>query len=62
MAGGVTELYEGRVGGGVTSALVVLGSLVGLMTCLDPGLEVLAVRFLDIVDFEGVTFGKLVLD
>lgn len=62
MAGGVTELYEGLVGRGVTGALVVFGSLVGLTTCLEPGLEVLAVVDLDIVDFEGVTLGTLVLE
>lgn len=62
VAGGVTELYEGLVGRGVTGALVVLGCLVGLTTCLEPGLEVLAVVVLDIVDFEGVTLGTLDLE
>lgn len=61
MAGGVTELYEGLVGRGVTGALVVLACFVGLTTCLEPGLEVLAVAVLDIVDFEGVTLGTLAL-
>lgn len=61
VAGGVTVLNEGLVGRGVTGALVVLACLVGLTTCLEPGLEVLAVVVLDIVDFEGVTLGTLVL-
>lgn len=46
-------LYEGLVGGRVTGALVVLICFVGLVTCLETGLEVLAV--LEIVDFEGLT-------
>lgn len=62
VAGGVTKLYVGLVGRGVTGALVVLGSLVGLTTCLEPSLEVLAVVVLDIVDLEGVTLGTLVLE
>lgn len=61
VAGGVTALYEGLVGRGVTGALVVLACLVGLRTCLEPGLEVLAVAVFNIVDFEGVTLGTLVL-
>lgn len=47
-------LYEGLVGSGVTGALVVLACFVGL-TCLETGLEVLAVVVLETVDFEGLT-------
>lgn len=54
MAGGVTVLYEGLVGGGVTGALDVLTGFVGL-ACLETGLEVLAVVVLEMVDFEGLT-------
>lgn len=55
VAGGVTGLYKGLVGRGVTGALEVLACFVGLMTCLETGLEVLAVVVLEIVDFEGLT-------
>lgn len=48
-------MYEDLVGCGVTVALVVLVCFVGLMTCLETGLEVLAVVVLEIVDFEGLT-------
>lgn len=41
---------------------MVLSCLVGLMTCLESGLEVLAVVVLAIEDFEGVTLDILVLD
>lgn len=62
VAGGVTELYAGLVGRGVTGALVVLACLVGLTSCLEPGLEVFAVVVLDVVDFEGMTLGTLVFE
>lgn len=55
VAGDVTVLYEGLVGCGVTGALVVLGCFVGLVTCLETGLEVLADVVLDTVDVEGLT-------
>lgn len=55
VAGGVTGLYEGLVGRRVSGALVVLDCFVGLMTCLETGLEVLAVEVLEIDDFEGLT-------
>lgn len=48
-------MYEGLVGRGVTVALVVLTCFVGLMTCLETGLEVLAFAVLEMVDFEGLT-------
>lgn len=48
-------LYVGLVGRGVTGALVVLACFVGLITCLETGLEVLAVVVLEIADFEGLT-------
>lgn len=48
-------LYEDLVGLGVTVALVVLACFVGLMGCLETGLEVLTVAVLEIVDFEGLT-------
>lgn len=48
-------MVEGLVGRGVTVALVVLACFVGLMTCLETGLEVLAVVVLETVDFEGLT-------
>lgn len=47
-------MNEGLVGRGVTVALVVLAGFVGLMTCLETGLDVLAVVVLT-VDFEGLT-------
>lgn len=47
-------LYEGLVGSGATGAFVVLVCFVGLVTCLETGLEVLAVVVLDNVDFEGL--------
>lgn len=37
--------------------MVVLACFVGLMTCLETGLEVLAVVVLEMVDFEGLTLG-----
>lgn len=55
MAGGVTVLYEGLVGRGVIGALVVLVvCFVGMVTCLETGLEVLGVVGLNGVDFEGL--------
>lgn len=48
VAGGVTGLYEGLVGLGVTGALVVIGCFVGL--------GVLAAVGLGVADFERLTF------
>lgn len=48
-------MYEDLVGRGVTVALVVLACFVGLLTCLETGLEVLAVVVLEVVDFDGLT-------
>lgn len=41
---------------------MVLACFVGLMTCLETGLEVLAVAVLEIVDFEGLTLDIVGLD
>lgn len=65
MAGGVTVLYRGLVGLGVTGALVVLTCLVGFVgfvNCLTTGLDVLADVVLEIVDFEGLTLDNCVLE
>lgn len=58
MAGGVTGLYEGLVGLGVTGALVLVG-FVGLVNCLDTGFTVLALAVLENVDFDGLTLGNV---
>lgn len=57
MAGGVTVLYEGLEGRGVTEALVNLVSFVGLIVFFKAGFDVLA-----FVDFEIVDFDRLTLD
>lgn len=61
VAGAVTELYEGLVGRGVTGFFVVLACFVGLMSCLAPGLEVLAGVVLEIDVFKGLTLDIVVL-
>lgn len=43
VAGGVTVMYEGLVGLGVTAVLIVLVCFVGLVICLVIGFGVLAV-------------------
>lgn len=48
-------MYENLVGRGVTGALVVLVCFVGLVTCLETGLVVLAVVVFEIVGFDGLT-------
>lgn len=58
MAGGVTGLYEGLVGLGVTGALFLVG-FVGLVTCLDTGFTVLALAALENVDFDGLTLDNV---
>lgn len=55
-------LYEALVGGGVTGRLVVFACFVGLVTCLDASLEVLAVTVFEIVDFEGLTLAMVGLE
>lgn len=55
-------LYVGLVGRGVTGDLVVLAGFVGLITCLETGLGVLAVVVLEIGDFEGLTLDTVVLE
>lgn len=55
-------LYVGLVGRGVTGDLVVLAGFVGLITCLETGLGVLAVVVLETGDFEGLTLDTVVLD
>ena len=59
VAGGVTVLYNGLVGRGVTGALMVLVCFVG---CLETGFEVLADGDLEIVGFEGLTLGNVGLE
>lgn len=62
VAAGVTGLYEGLVGRWATGALEVLACFVGLIACLESGLEVLTVAFLESVDFEVFTLDSVGLD
>lgn len=59
VAGGVTVLYDGLVGRGVTEALVDLVSFVGLIIFLEAGFEVLAFVDFETVDFDGLTLDNV---
>lgn len=62
VAGGVTGLYVGLVGLWVAGVLVAVACFVGLVTCLETGLEVFAVTVLAVVGFVGLTLGTVGLE